>query len=331
VKATANIPVFVPHAGCPNTCIFCDQRTISGSLTLPNPSQVTEFCMQALEGLPQTTHKAEIAFFGGSFTAIDRDYMVQLLEAVQPCRCHPKMGGIRLSTRPDAVDREVLQLLKDYGAVAVELGVQSLNDTVLAMNRRGHTAEHTRMASALIKEAGLELGHQVMLGMYGDTQQDFCATVESSIGMQPDTVRIYPVAVLKNTALCRLWQQGSYIPPTLEQAVEMGAWALQRYHTAGVKVIRMGLHDSPDTQKNCVAGNYHPAFRELCEGRIMLRSALEQLSERPAGTYTLTVARGATSKMVGQHRSNVISLEKAGYKVIIREDKAVDYLKVLME
>ena len=331
MKHSANIPVFVPHAGCPNTCIFCDQRTISGSVKLPDPQQVTRFCMQALDGLPGSTPKAEVAFFGGSFTVIDRRYMVSLLEAVQPCRSHPKMAGIRLSTRPDAVNREVLQLLKGYGVTAVELGVQSLDDTVLALNQRGHTAQHTRTASALVKEMGFELGHQVMLGMYGDSEQGFCATVEASVKMGPDTVRIYPVAVLKGTALAQLWQQGSYTPPTLEQAVELGSWALQRYNAAGVKVIRMGLHDSPDTQRNCVAGVYHPAFRELCESRIMLRSALEQLSEYPAGSYTLTVARGATSKMVGQRRCNILALEQAGYNVIIREDHTVDYLKVLME
>lgn len=331
MKHSANIPVFVPHAGCPNTCIFCDQRTISGSAKLPDPQQLTAFCLNALDGLPKATPKAEIAFFGGSFTAIDRSYMISLLEAVQPCRSHPQMAGIRLSTRPDAVDREVLQLLKDYGAVAVELGVQSLDDTVLALNQRGHTAQDTRNASALIKEAGLELGHQVMLGMYGDSQEFFFSTVERSIEMQPDTARIYPVAVLKNTVLAQLWQQGSYTPPTLEQAVELGSWALKRYHNAGVKVIRMGLHDSPDTQTNCVAGVYHPAFRELCESRIMLGSALEQLSEHPAGNYTLTVARGATSKMVGQRRSNIQALQQAGYKVSVKEDDTVDYLKVLME
>ena len=331
MKHSANIPVFVPHAGCPNTCIFCDQRTISGSAKLPDPQQLTAFCLKALDGLPKSTPKAEIAFFGGSFTAIDRSYMVSLLEAVQPCRSHPKMAGIRLSTRPDAVDREVLQLLKDYGAAAVELGVQSLDNTVLALNQRGHTAEDTRAASALIKEAGLELGHQVMLGMYGDSQEGFRATVERSIEMQPDTVRIYPVAVLKNTVLAQLWQQGSYHPPTLEQAVELGSWALERYHTAGVKVIRMGLHDSPDTQANCVAGVYHPAFRELCESRIMLWSALEQLSEHPVGNYTLIVARGATSKMVGQRRGNLQALQQAGYKVSVKENDTVDYLKVLVE
>ena len=261
MKTTANIPVFVPHAGCPNTCIFCDQRTISGKVKLPEPNEVTSFCLQALDGLPKGISKAEIAFFGGSFTAIDRSYMIQLLEAVQPCRSHPKMGGIRLSTRPDAVDREVLGLLKDYGAVAVELGVQSLNDQVLTLNQRGHSAEDTRIASALIKEAGLELGHQIMLGMYGDSEQGFRATVQGSVEMCPDTVRIYPVAVLKNTALHMLWQQGSYTPPALEQAVELGGWALQRYNAAGIRSIRMGLHDSADPKENCVAGIYHPAFR----------------------------------------------------------------------
>ena len=331
MKHSANIPVFVPHAGCPNTCIFCDQRVISGSIKTPAPQEVTAFCLDALNHLPKGIKNAEIAFFGGSFTAIDREYMVRLLEAVQPCRNHPKMAGIRLSTRPDAIDREVLYLLKQYGATAVELGVQSLDDHVLELNLRGHSAEDTRIASALIKEAGVELGHQVMLGMYGDDEDGFRSTVMSSIAMQPDTVRIYPVVVLKNTVLQQLWQQGLYQPPSLEQAVELGAWALQQYTAAGIKVIRMGLHASDETEQNRVAGVYHPAFRELCESRVMLNAALEQLSEGRNEQCILKVAKGATSKMVGQRRQNIAALHKAGYHVIIVEDDMVDYLKVITE
>ena len=331
MKRFANIPVFVPHAGCPNACIFCDQRTISGHTRCPEPAEVAAFCRSALEGLPASVEQAEIAFFGGSFTAIDRGYMEALLQAVQPCRSHPKMAGIRLSTRPDAVDREVLQLLKGYGATAVELGVQSLDDAVLNRNRRGHTAEDTRRASALIREAGLELGHQVMLGMYGDSPEGFRQTVRRSVAMCPDTARVYPVAVLQGTQLHRLWQQGSYQPPTLEQAVELGAWALRQYHTAGVRVIRMGLHDSPETRINTAAGVYHPAFRELCESRVLLQAALERLSEHSAGSYRLAVAAGATSKMVGQRRSNLRALEEAGYRVTVREDRDLGYLNVTIE
>ncbi|MBR5558734.1 MAG: radical SAM protein [Oscillospiraceae bacterium] len=331
MKHTANIPIFVPHAGCPNTCIFCDQRTISGSVKLPVPSEVTAFCQNTLDSLDDGIQKAEIAFFGGSFTAIDREYMVALLEAVQSCRQHPKMSGIRLSTRPDAIDGEVLQLLKQYGVTAVELGVQSLDDHVLEKNLRGHSANDTFAASALIKEAELELGHQIMLGMHGDSAEGFRSTVRRSAAMRPDTVRIYPVVVLKNTALQNLWQQGIYQPPTLEEAVELGAWALRQYETAGVKVIRMGLHASAETEQNCVAGVYHPAFRELCESRVLLDAALEQLSECKAGEYTLKVAKGATSKMVGQHRVNILALEKAGYRVMVREDDSVDYMKVIIE
>ena len=331
MKRTANIPVFVPHAGCPNACIFCDQRTISGTQQPPRPDEVTAFCREALAGLPKGIQKAEIAFFGGSFTAIDRGQMIALLEAVQQFRQHPKMAGIRVSTRPDAIDREVLAILKDYGVTAVELGVQSLDDHVLEQNRRGHTAKDTETASCLIKESGLELGHQVMLGMYGDNAAGFCRTVERSIRMVPDTVRIYPVVVLRNTQLHSLWQQGKYQPPRLEEAVELGAHALQSYVLAGVRVIRMGLHASQQTEQNMAAGVYHPAFRELCESRVMYQAALERLSERPAGEYTLTVSVGATSKMVGQHRQNVVALQKAGYQVAIREDEAVDYLNVMIE
>lgn len=149
--------------------------------------------------------------------------------------------------------------------------------------------------------------------------------------MEPDTVRIYPVAVLRGTALHRLWQQGLYTPPTLEEAVELGAWALGAYHRAGVRVIRMGLHDSSDVRQSAAAGVCHPAFRELCESRVMLASALEQLSERPAGRYTLAVAAGATSKMVGQRRCNLLALGQRGYEISVREDAVLEYLNVRVE
>jgi histone acetyltransferase (RNA polymerase elongator complex component) len=257
--------------------------------------------------------------------------MLALLEAVQPLRGHPRMGGIRISTRPDAIDQEILSLLKAYGVTAVELGVQSLDDNVLQKNRRGHTAADTKLSSVLIKQAGLELGHQVMLGMYGDNAQGFCRTVEESIQMAPDTVRIYPVVVIKNTHLHTLWLQGEYHPPMLEEAVELGANALHRYISAGVRVIRMGLHASGETEQNMVAGVFHPAFRELCESRVLYQAALKQLSERPSGHYTLVVAQGAVSKMTGQRRCNIHCLQQAGYRVSVREDKTVEYLKVNIE
>lgn len=331
MKHCANIPIFVPHAGCPNACIFCDQRTISGAQAAPGPAQAAGLCRSALAGLPAGIKTVEIAFFGGSFTAIPRGQMVALLEAVQPFLADPRAAGIRVSTRPDAIDPQVLALLRRYGVAAVELGVQSMDDTVLDKNRRGHTAAQTAEASRLIRGAGLELGHQIMLGMYGDTPEGFLRTVEASIALRPATARIYPVTVLPGTGLEQLWRRGAYQPPTLAEAVELGAQALRRYTAAGVRVIRMGLHATPELETRRVAGVYHPAFRELCESRVLLDAALEQVSERPAGPCTAVVAVGARSKMTGQRRCNLAALQQAGHPAAVREDARLGYLQVIVE
>ncbi|MEG2073436.1 MAG: radical SAM protein, partial [Angelakisella sp.] len=164
---SGNIAIFVPHSGCPQQCSFCNQKTISGTQNPPTGEEAAQLCKDALAGLPTHQGQVEIAFFGGSFTAIPREYMMELLAAVQPYLSDSRVKGIRLSTRPDAIDRRRLDILQSYGVTAIELGAQSMDDRVLAMNRRGHTAQSVRDASALIKEYGFSLGLQMMTGLYG--------------------------------------------------------------------------------------------------------------------------------------------------------------------
>lgn len=307
-----NVALFVPHLGCEHRCVFCDQWAISGSAKELTVDEITAACETAKK-TPHERSGSEIAFFGGSFTAIDRSLMLSYLAAAKPYIDNGTFGGVRVSTRPDCIDEEVLGVLKDYGVTSVELGAQSMDDNVLKMNERGHTAADTVRACALIGQAGIGLGLQMMTGLYGSDDSADIATAEAFAGLAPDTVRIYPTIVIDGTELARLYREGKYIPPSLDRAVELGAKLIPLFETAGIRIIRLGLHSGGGVGGSYVAGPYHPAFRELCESRIMLGRTLDLLRERPKGSYIVSVPARDISKAVGQHRSNVSVLREKGW------------------
>ena len=267
-----NISVFIPHYGCTHICSFCNQKTISGHSEPVTEKELESILEGQLENLKNSGTKAQIAFFGGSFTAIDRDYMIRLLTVAKHYTdAYPEQyDGIRCSTRPDCIDEEILGILKSYGMTAIELGAQSMNDEVLTANRRGHTAEDVRRASRLIKQSGFELGLQMMTGLYKDTEQYCIDTAKEFIALHCDTVRIYPTVILKNTELGRLHESGVYDSFTFEQTTRLCAKLLDMFNKAGVAVIRMGLHASRDVEQEMVGGVYHPALREIAESILYL-------------------------------------------------------------
>ena len=315
----ANISIFVPHIGCPNRCSFCDQRSITGSHRAPNSQDVISAVRKAVVSGKCDPDNTEIAFFGGSFTAINRCYMLRLLKTAKVFVDEGIVKGIRISTRPDAIDEEILSLLKEYGVTAIELGAQSLNERVLKMNNRGHTPEDVCRASDLIKQNGFELGLQMMTGLYGDTDKTATETAEQIVALSPDTVRIYPTIVLKNTDLAALYADGKYSPQTLDGAVGLCSELLDLFEKNNIKVIRLGLH-SIEPQA-FVAGPWHPAFRELCDSERYLKRVKELLSER--GNYNIFVARGEISKMTGQKKSNIKKLALCGFCCKVIEDAAL--------
>ncbi len=315
----SNIAFFVPHVGCPHTCSFCNQRSISGTTVLPTTEEVERVCKQALEEIPDKAH-TEIAFFGGSFTAIPRDYMLSLLTAARQFCGEGMFCGIRISTRPDCISREILTLLRENQVTAIELGVQSLDDRVLLMNKRGHTAADVDNAVSLIKEYGFSLGLQMMTGLYGDSKESTYRTAEKIIAYRPDTVRIYPTVVIKGTELCERYEDGSYHPQTVEEAVELVSELMPRFTEAGIAIIRMGLHASRELEHSMVAGAYHPAFRELCEGEIYYRILVQMLSELPYREVVVSVHPKEVSKLIGQGKKNKIRLEQAGYRITVEQD-----------
>ena len=326
----ANISVFVPHIGCPHQCSFCNQRSISGQQMAPTPQTVRATCEEAIRLRAGKLRDTELAFFGGSFTAIERGYMISLLEAAQSFLGEGGFAGIRISTRPDAVDGEILRLLQQYGVTAIELGVQSMNDRVLRANGRGHTAQDVVQAVDIIRQAGFELGLQMMTGLYESTVEDDWNTARQIAALSPKTVRIYPTVTIRGTELENLYRQGLYRPMELEQAVEECSGLLRFFTEREIQVIRLGLHAQESLMQDYVAGPYHPAFRELCEGRLYLKQALCQAERFPQGTpLWLWVAPNAVSKMAGQRRCNLEVLRRRN-PVKIRTKVDVKPLQVVV-
>lgn len=309
----ANISIFVPHKGCPNACSFCNQRAISGQTVPATEKDVADAVQTAINHniIPENT---EIAFFGGSFTAIEREYMLSLLTAAKYFLNIYGFAGIRISTRPDCIDREILDILKKYGVTAVELGAQSMDDGVLSYNRRGHTAGQVCRSSALIKEYGFSLGLQMMTGLYKSDFEKDRQTAQRIIELRPDTVRIYPTVVLKNTYLGELYLKGEYDPPNAEKSVPLCAELLQAFESEGIRVIKLGLHSSETVEADMLGGAYHPAFRELCEGYIYLqkmRDALKNMDKN--AEYDIFVPEKALSKAKGQNKRNEKALKNDGF------------------
>ena len=307
----ANVAIFVPHLGCPHACSFCNQHTITGSGNAPTPAQVERTAREALLRLGERAGASEIAFFGGSFTAIEPELMESLLAAAAPFVGPGGYKGIRVSTRPDAIDGDKLAVLRRYGVTAVELGAQSMSGRVLALNERGHTAADVEDASRQIKAAGFELGLQMMTGLYGDTPEGAEYTAERLAALAPATVRIYPTVVLRGTRLEQLQRSGLYRAQTLPEAVELCARLLLFFRERGIRVIRLGLHASEGIESGYAGGPWHPAFRELCESRIFLdraRVALRRLSPSGGETIWLLAAPGHESRLAGQHRCNIGTL-----------------------
>lgn len=318
----ANIAFFIPHLGCPHQCSFCDQKSISGAQNAITPSEIVSTCKESLERLSKEKRKnTQIAFFGGSFTAIDRKKMEQYLDCVQPFIGQDGFSGIRISTRPDAIDRQMVSYLKSMNVKAIELGAQSMDDHVLKINRRGHTQQQTKNASMLIKEQSLEFGLQMMTGLLGDSKESAMQNAEKISKLSPDTVRIYPTVVLKNTYLGELYLKGEYEPFDTETSVEICAKLLRFFEEKKIKVIRVGLHAQKGIEKDFLAGCYHPAFRELCESKIFFDKIYEVLRNKSKGKYTFEINPKDCSKAIGQSRKNIISFKKMGYDICFKQNK----------
>ena len=298
------IPVFVPHLGCPQNCVFCNQRRISGKTQPATAETVLRALEESDRVSPPGVHR-ELAFYGGSFTAIDRKMQEELLSAAAD---FVKAGNsIRLSTRPDCIDGSVLEMLGRFGVETIELGSQSMCDDVLLKSGRGHTAEDTERAAELIRSRGFKLILQMMTGLPGDTREKAVYTAEKIAACLPDGVRIYPTVVVRDTPLYDMWLRGDYREHTVEDAIEWCSRIVPYFESRGIEIIRLGLNPSEELSGgDAAAGAYHPAFGQLVYSRIMLEKISAAITGDTKGMCAVIgVHPGDVSTAVGQKRDNV--------------------------
>jgi histone acetyltransferase (RNA polymerase elongator complex component) len=324
-----NIPIFIPHLGCPFQCIFCNQKNIAQKEEAPEPETVAAFVSRVLASIniPRTEVHIEVAYFGGSFTAINPILQENYLKALAPFLNERLIDGIRISTRPDCITENILKFLLNNGVTTIELGVQSLNNEVLIRAGRGYTAQDVIKAGKLIREKGIKLGIQLMVGLPGDNYEHDIETTEATIALQPDMVRIYPVLVIKDTKLEEWYKDGRYQGLELQEAVETSCDMLLRFEKAEIDVIRIGLHASEELRGGAVvAGPFHPAFGELVEQEAFKRQAQALLSTYKLAGNTLEdvhiyVNQRDLSKMLGPGRSNILYLNNLSDYPYIKDVK----------
>ena len=304
----AIIPIFIPHAGCPHQCVFCNQKTISGQKTA------------ALEGAKEQINKwlewvkpsleNEAAFYGGSFTGLDLALQKELLALTDELLDRKVVGSVRLSTRPDYIDEERLELLRAHGVKLVELGVQSLDDSVLKKAERGHTAQQVTKAVALLKSYGFKVGVQLMVGMPGQDFASVKATVEQVLALQPDVARIYPLLVIKGTPLAKSYVAGEFEPLTLEEAVRQAAYVYQHLSEVGVKIIRVGLQPDDElcAEGNIIAGPFHPSMGELVQSYLLREQLTPQIlgaAKQNGDSILILCPNKLESKVRGLRNGNI--------------------------
>jgi len=304
------IPVFIPHAGCPNLCVFCDQKRIAGSFGIPSAEELERIVLEAVSKTDR--RDMQLAFYGGSFTSVSREIQKRCLDAASGLCRRGLISSVRFSARPDGIDEETLDFVLSYPVKTIELGAQSMDDNVLFLSGRGHTSEDTVRAAKLIKGRGVELVLQMMVGLPGEKAGGAFETADKLIALRPDGVRIYPVAVIEGTALCDMFRRGEYTPLGLDEAAELCGGLIELFEGAGVEVIRCGLNPSEELTREVAAGVYHPAFGELARSTVYLRRAregIEALGRMPE-TLAIRVNPSCVSLMVGQKRKNVEFLQK---------------------
>ena len=312
------IPIFVPHLGCPNNCIFCNQKKISGQTKMVTAKDVQETIEYYLKNFKDSHKYVEVAFFGGSFTAIERDKQEELLKAVQPYIKDKKVSSIRVSTRPDAIDKDILKMLKKYHVKTIELGVQSMNNYILQRSQRGHTVEDVKKASKLIRWNGFILGHQMMVGLPESTMQDEINTAKEIIKLKPRIVRVYPVLVIKDTPLEVEYEKGEYTPLTVTQAVERCKEIVSMFNKKKIQVIRMGLQNTEEISdpnqesSQVVAGPFHPAFRQLVEASMWYDSILNEIKKINTKVIEVKIITNAENinNIIGHKKENVLKLKE---------------------
>lgn len=317
---TSIVPIFIPHLGCPHLCTFCNQKKISGTLKAPDRIDIISLVDEYISA--DISKVYEIAFFGGSFTALEMEMQKYYLETAAMLKKEKKIVKIRYSTRPDAISEQVLELSKMYSVDIIELGLQSMDNKVLELAERGHTAEDTINAGKLIKKYDFSLGLQIMPGLMGDNEETILRTFNISASLKPDFVRIYPTIVIKGTKLEDYYNNKEYFPIDLQKMVELTAKGWELFEKKGIKVIRMGLQHSENltSEKDLIAGPYHPAFGELVFSEVFknkIISIIENRKIKEGNELVLKINPGELSKARG-HKNYNINIIKRTYNIDLK-------------
>ena len=332
------IPVFLPHAGCPQRCVFCDQATITGeNPSLPSTESLRKQVNSFIAFKSKQRKDVQVAFYGGNFLGLGEKIVRMLLKEATAFVQAGKVDSIRFSTRPDTIDAVRLNWLKNYPVSTIELGVQSMDDGVLALSNRGHTTRDTEKAVGLLKENTYQIGLQLMLGLPGDDEDRAINSAEKAAALSPDFVRIYPTLVLKKSPLARLFRKGQYVPLSLEAAVSLTKKLYRIFESRTIPVIRMGLQASEDLDAgtDILSGPYHPAFGQLVYADLFLDKArlLLRNSENRSKDITFQVHPRSMSRLQGIRNRNLQTLkEELGLRsiaVATDDTLAENELKVL--
>jgi len=314
MKTHAIIPIFIPHLGCPNDCVFCNQKKITARakpLSREDMADQIETCLKTIGGRGIGT--VGIAFYGGSFTGIPLDLQTQYLSLAREYKDKGLIGKISLSTRPDYISETILTNLKHYGADTIELGVQSFDEEVLRLSGRGHSREIVFESSRLIRDFGFELGLQLMIGLPGDTYEKAVRSAKDAVSIGPSIARLYPTVIIRDTELHGMYLRGEYAPLSQEEAVRITKDMYLILKAAGINVIRIGLKSTDLIRENGeIAGGYHPAFRQLVESEIAKEQLEAQLLRLPPGISGVAFlsSRASFSNMIGNRKSNRLYFEK---------------------
>ena len=333
------IPIFVPHLGCPNDCVFCNQKSISGESKQVTKEDVKKIIEEHLKYVKEDS-KVEVAFFGGSFTGIEEAKQEELLSAAYEYIKQKKIDSIRISTRPDYINKKILKRLKKYKVKTIELGVQSANDYILKKAGRGHTFKDVIKASKLIRWYGFDLGHQMMVGLPESTAVDEINTAKQLIKLKPKMVRIYPVLVIKNTKLEKDYRDGKYKPLTVTQAVEICKELVKLFAKKNIEVIRIGLQPTdtitnPEREKSeVVSGPFHPAYRQLVESGMWYDVIVEKIKQlnTKVKEVVVTVNPADVNNVIGQRRDNIKNLREIyDVDLIVKADEKIKQGKSKIE
>ena len=333
------IPIFVPHLGCPNDCVFCNQKSISGQTKQVTKEDVKKIIEEHLKYIKEDS-QVEVAFFGGSFTGIEEEKQIELLSTAYEYIKAKKVDSIRISTRPDYINREILKRLKKYKVKTIELGVQSANDYILKRAGRGHTFEDVKKASKLIRFYGFKLGHQMMVGLPESTKLDEINTAKQLIKLKPKMVRIYPVLVIKGTQLEKEYNEGKYKALTVVQAVEICKELVKMFTKKKIDVIRIGLQptdtitDPQNKNSEVVAGPFHSAFRQLVESGMWYDVIVDKIKKLNAKVKEVEVIVNPqdVNNVVGQRRENISNLKQVyDVDLIVKTDDKIKQGKSKIE